>query len=212
MLKLARVFSDGMVLQRRMPILLWGVSDRAQSVTVRLDGERIAEAEVPAGDFALTLPAQEAREDAALEIGDFALRHVDVGEVWIAGGQSNNEFFLEYTEGDRQELACGISQVLTPVLDFSRDPRMGRQGEAYGEDPALAAAMGAAYTRGVQGSSVDGRRAESTAKHFLAFHNFKGRNPRRGQRYAVPPAAGGLREALSGLRLGERPAGDHALL
>ena len=42
----------------------------------------------------------------------------------------------------RQELSCGITQVLAPVLDISRDSRMGRQGEAYGEDPALAAAMG----------------------------------------------------------------------
>ena len=40
----------------------------------------------------------------------------------------------------RQELVCGITQVLAPVLDISRDSRMGRQGETYGEDPVLAAA------------------------------------------------------------------------
>lgn len=74
----------------------------------------------------------------------------------------------------RQELACGITQVLAPVLDISRDSRMGRQGETYGEDPALAAAMGAAYTKGVQEGSVAGRRAESVAKHFLGFHNSQG--------------------------------------
>ena len=49
-----------------------------------------------------------------------------------------------------QEAACGITHILAPVLDISRDSRMGRQGETYGEDPALAAALGAAYTRGVQ--------------------------------------------------------------
>lgn len=74
----------------------------------------------------------------------------------------------------RQELSCGITQVLAPVLDISRDSRMGRQGETYGEDPTLAAAMGAAYTRGVQKGSTAGRKAESAAKHFLGFHNSQG--------------------------------------
>lgn len=74
----------------------------------------------------------------------------------------------------RQEAACGITHVLAPVLDISRDSRMGRQGETYGEDPALASAMGAAYAKGVQKKETAGRRAESVAKHFLAFHNSQG--------------------------------------
>ena len=41
----------------------------------------------------------------------------------------------------KQEAACGITHILAPVLDISRDSRMGRQGETYGEDPALAAAI-----------------------------------------------------------------------
>lgn len=74
----------------------------------------------------------------------------------------------------RQELSCGITQVLAPVLDISRDSRMGRQGETYGEDPALAAALGSAYVKGIQGQETGGRRAESAAKHFLGFHNSQG--------------------------------------
>ena len=42
----------------------------------------------------------------------------------------------------RQELACGITRVLAPVLDISRDSRMGRQGETYGEDPRSLASNG----------------------------------------------------------------------
>lgn len=73
-----------------------------------------------------------------------------------------------------QESACGFTHVLAPVLDISRDSRMGRQGETYGEDPALASALGAAYVRGLQSVECDGRRPESVAKHFLAFHNSQG--------------------------------------
>lgn len=73
-----------------------------------------------------------------------------------------------------QESACGITHILAPVLDISRDSRMGRQGETYGEDPALASALGAAYTMGVQNTQADGRKPESVAKHFLGFHNSQG--------------------------------------
>lgn len=72
----------------------------------------------------------------------------------------------------RQERAIGVSQILAPVLDISRDSRMGRQGETYGEDPALAAAMGSAFTKGIQESErCDGLKADAVAKHFMGFHN-----------------------------------------
>jgi len=74
----------------------------------------------------------------------------------------------------RQEAACGVTHIFAPVLDISRDSRMGRQGETYGEDPALASAMGAAYVRGAQGLETAGRRPDCVAKHFTGFHNSHG--------------------------------------
>lgn len=74
----------------------------------------------------------------------------------------------------RQESAFGIGHILAPVLDIGRDPRMGRYGEPYGEDPSLAAEMGAAYVKGVQKTETGGRKPECVAKHFLAFHNSQG--------------------------------------
>lgn len=74
----------------------------------------------------------------------------------------------------RQERALGITHTFAPVLDIARDPRMGRQGESYGEDPVLAAALGVAYTRGVQREDSDGRRTEGVGKHFLGSHHTEG--------------------------------------
>ncbi|MCR5101615.1 MAG: glycoside hydrolase family 3 C-terminal domain-containing protein [Butyrivibrio sp.] len=74
----------------------------------------------------------------------------------------------------RQEAAYGITQVLAPVLDVARDPRMGRQSEPYGEDPTLAGIMGAAFTRGIQNTETAGRHPEAVAKHFLGFHSSQG--------------------------------------
>lgn len=74
----------------------------------------------------------------------------------------------------RQERAVGITHTLAPVLDVSRDPRMGRQGETYGEDPTLAAALGVAFTRGLQSQDESGRRTEAVAKHFIGSHHTEG--------------------------------------
>lgn len=70
----------------------------------------------------------------------------------------------------RQEKAMGITHTLAPVLDVARNARFGRHGESYGEDPTLCAALGSAYTAGVQSGEVDGRHTDAVAKHFLAFH------------------------------------------
>ena len=66
----------------------------------------------------------------------------------------------------RRMLATGARHALGPVLDITRDPRWGRVEETYGEDPYLAAAMGAAYVRGLQGSNP-ARGVLATAKHMV---------------------------------------------
>jgi beta-glucosidase len=64
--------------------------------------------------------------------------------------------------------ARGGNYALTPVLDLARDPRWGRSEETYGEDPHLAAAIGVAAVRGLQGDSlpIAPPRVLATAKHF----------------------------------------------
>lgn len=67
-----------------------------------------------------------------------------------------------------QMQAVGISQALSPVMDVARDPRWGRVGETYGEDPTLCAAMSVAFTKGLQGTpGEDG--VIATGKHFLGY-------------------------------------------
>lgn len=70
----------------------------------------------------------------------------------------------------RQAAAMGISHILAPVLDVSRNPRFGRYGETYGEDAALVSAMGTAYTKGLQDEGGRQLRVESVAKHFTGSH------------------------------------------
>ena len=63
-------------------------------------------------------------------------------------------------------LATGARHALGPVLDIGRDPRWGRIEETYGEDPYLAAELGLAYIRALQGPDLaDGVLA--TGKHMV---------------------------------------------
>ncbi|MFL5769697.1 MAG: glycoside hydrolase family 3 N-terminal domain-containing protein [Chloroflexota bacterium] len=62
--------------------------------------------------------------------------------------------------------AIGATVALAPVLDICRDPRWGRVEETYGEDPYVAAVLGSAYVRGLQGADLEVGVA-ATAKHFV---------------------------------------------
>lgn len=73
-----------------------------------------------------------------------------------------------------QARAVGVSHAFAPVLDIARDPRFGRQGETYGEDPALAAAMGTAYVSGLQNDGNLKEGVLACAKHFVGYHMTQG--------------------------------------
>lgn len=115
-MKLARVFSDYMVLQRDQPILIWGCSEQEQKVPVMINGIKVCDADVAEGEFSFLIPAQEAAEDLLVEIGEIRLEHVDIGEVWIAGGQSNMEFMLQYTQGGEEEIASAADDHLRTYI------------------------------------------------------------------------------------------------
>lgn len=62
-----------------------------------------------------------------------------------------------------------------PTVDLLRDPRWGRNEEAYGEDPVLTGAMAGAYIRGMQGEDEKYIRCAATLKHFYANNTEVGR-------------------------------------
>ncbi|MEJ2504566.1 MAG: glycoside hydrolase family 3 N-terminal domain-containing protein, partial [Gemmatimonadota bacterium] len=69
----------------------------------------------------------------------------------------------------REARALGYSNIYSPILDLSRDPRWGRTVETYGESPYLVARRGEAQVRGLQSEGV-----ASTPKHFAVYGVPKG--------------------------------------
>jgi beta-glucosidase len=81
-----------------------------------------------------------------------------------------------------------------PTVDMERDPRWGRNEEAYGEDPYLTGKMASAYIKGMQGELEDKLRCGATLKHFYANNVETDRvktsssiDPRNKQEYYLEP-------------------------
>jgi beta-glucosidase len=65
--------------------------------------------------------------------------------------------------------ATGWNWDFAPVQDLSRDNRWGRTYETWAEEPALAAALGAANVRGLQSGGDNGLKVTATVKHFAGY-------------------------------------------
>ncbi len=63
--------------------------------------------------------------------------------------------------------ATGIYWSYSPNLDLPQDIRWGRTYEAFSDDPAVAAPLGAAYVRGLQVGNASGTNVLATAKHYI---------------------------------------------
>lgn len=115
-IRLPEFFQDGMVFQRDKPIHLWGEAIPGAAITAafRKDAQILSDARTVAdtdGHFSLSLKPLSASEHLSLDFqiettealahtGETVLTLTDIsfGDVWLAGGQSNMEFFLKYDQ------------------------------------------------------------------------------------------------------------------
>ena len=79
---------------------------------------------------------------------------------------------LSYDMGRQTALemrATGSHWAFTPNIDVMRDPRWGRCGETYGEDPFLVGNMGVATIKGMQTDDFTGKdKVIACVKHLIA--------------------------------------------
>lgn len=133
MLRAAAVFSDHMVLQRNKKIAVFGEGVSGREITVTL-GQDHALTRCREGKWIAYLPEREAQENLCMEIsdGEESIRFTDiaVGEVWLAGGQSNMELELKDAEGGAELLKQGSF----PRIRFYYTPKQAYMGEHYEEE------------------------------------------------------------------------------
>lgn len=124
-MKPAAIFKDNMVLQRNKPICIFGECENNEIINISL-GKNKAEAEVKDGKWYAYLPEMEAQENTELTISSsngeaVTLKNIAIGEVWLAGGQSNMEFFLSNSKNSEQYM----SDAKTANIRFYNVPRLG---------------------------------------------------------------------------------------
>lgn len=100
MLKTAKIFQNGMTLQRGKEICVWGQSDSRTTVNVEIQGQRGSSVAGEDGVWSVMIPALQASEGEVMRIftetEQLQYEDVAIGEVWVAGGQSNMEFWMRY--------------------------------------------------------------------------------------------------------------------
>ncbi len=89
-IKLPAIFGEHMVLQRDAAVPVWGTAAQGEIVTVEFAGQKKVVTADAAGKWMVTLdPLSASAEPRELKVGNLVFRDVLVGEVWLAGGQSN---------------------------------------------------------------------------------------------------------------------------
>ncbi len=108
--KLASVFGDSMVLQREMPVSVWGWANPGEAVTVKFaDQVKNTKADRD-GSWRISLDVLKANSKGqTLTVSGsntLELKDVLVGEVWICSGQSNMEWSLSRSLNGKDEVAA----------------------------------------------------------------------------------------------------------
>lgn len=108
--KLASIFGDSMVLQRDLPVPVWGWAEAGEKVTVSFADQTQQTTADPNGRWQVKLePLTAAAKGQALKVtGNNAieLNDVLVGEVWICSGQSNMEWSVNASLNGKEEAAA----------------------------------------------------------------------------------------------------------
>ena len=95
------LFSDHSVLQRGVPVPVWGTATPGEKITVTYRDLKAEATTDAAGKWKTFLPAMTAGSGTELVIegqGTFKASDVAVGDVWICSGQSNMEYPVETSD------------------------------------------------------------------------------------------------------------------
>ena len=99
---LPNVFTEGMVLQRDLPVPIWGTAAPGEAVTVQFAGQEHSTIADENGKWLTQLhPLNTSSEGRILTVtgsNKLNLNDVLVGEVWLCSGQSNMAFSVSVLE------------------------------------------------------------------------------------------------------------------
>ncbi len=92
--RLPKLVSDGMVLQRESPVNIWGWAQVGEKVTLKFNNQSFGTTTGNDGKWLITLPSQKAGGPFEIQIAasnQITLKNILFGDVWLCSGQSNME-------------------------------------------------------------------------------------------------------------------------
>ena len=134
MIQTAPAFTDHMVLQRDKNVAVFGTGTAGESVRVSLPAQNRTVSGCVGGDgtWCVYLPTLTAGIGMTLEVAgaenQLVYTDVAVGEVWLAGGQSNMEFMLKDAKGGAEHcstvrIRCALFPCATEHISPMRHMR-----------------------------------------------------------------------------------------
>jgi sialate O-acetylesterase len=107
--RLPRIFGNQMVLQRDLPVRVWGKADPGEKVTVSIGKNESSATADEQGKWKVELPPLAAGNPVEVKVSGkntITLRDVLVGEVWVCSGQSNMGMTVQGAADAKQEIAA----------------------------------------------------------------------------------------------------------
>lgn len=99
--KLSKVFTPHMVLQREMAVPIWGTANAGEKIEVKFRNQTKTATAGADGKWSVKLDALKVGGPDVLTIGDKQIEDVLVGDVWVGSGQSNMDMTTpSYTASD----------------------------------------------------------------------------------------------------------------
>ncbi len=106
-IRMPAFFSDNMVLQRDMPLRIWGEANPGEHITVSIHRQnKIAKADIEGRWHVLLDPMDAGGPHELMVEGSIRIRYSNVmaGDVWIASGQSNMYWPVRLAKNPKNEI------------------------------------------------------------------------------------------------------------
>jgi sialate O-acetylesterase len=145
-LRLPKLVSDGMILQRQTALKIWGWDNEGSKIQVKFQNKTYKTIASKSGRWQLTLPAFEA-VPYQMEVSDpknkITINDILIGDVWFCSGQSNMVHQLnihdvtyarEIAEANFPQIRQFWVPTLTNLVSAQEDIPAGQWKKAVGEE------------------------------------------------------------------------------
>ncbi|HSJ04635.1 MAG TPA: hypothetical protein VK956_19345, partial [Verrucomicrobium sp.] len=140
-IKVSKVFSPHMVLQREMAVPIWGTAAPSEKVTVKFRNQEKTTQADASGKWSVKLDALKPGGPDVLTIGDKKIDDVLVGDVWIGSGQSNMDMPVTSYTKDDAVLAEAAKQTYPKLRLMKKGPNDVWQEATPATIPAFSAML-----------------------------------------------------------------------